>query len=236
MRLVDKKQVAADTATQRKKDIDEGIKLASKVDILRETVVTEEGNLRRFREETTKAIQKEIDDLVHVKDTLKGEISVLERRKAEAMIPLDAEWEKLRQGQQKLLTDTQAWGEKSDILKERQNAVERGEKEVEIDKERAKDLTHRAAQSLAQADETLKEARESAADIRNKAQIVLGQCELKNQDAELREKAVAVREKEVEVVWGKVRAKETDLATRELTLKDQYSTLERTTKRLKKHG
>lgn len=236
MRLQDKRHVAADTATQRKKDIDEGMKIASKVDILRETLVTEEGKLRRFREETIRSVQTEIDDYIRQKDKFAEEIYVLEQKKDEARIPLDAEWETVRQGQSDLLTEKQTLWEKSDILKEREKEIEHAEREVEIEKERAKDLTHRSAESLAHADGILKEARESAATIRNKAQVVLGQSELKNTEAELREKSVEVREQEVDAVWDRVRAKEVDLAQRELTLKDKYKTLERTLNRLQNHG
>lgn len=232
MRLQDKRQVAADTATQRKKDIDEGMKIASKVDILRETIVTEEGKLRRFREETIKSVQAEIDDYIRQKDKLSEEVYVLEQKKDNARIPLDAEWERLRQGQHELLIEKQNVGEKSDILKGREKEIVHAEQEIEVEKERAKDFTHRAVQSLARADEVIREARESAAAIRNKAQIVLGQSELKNAEADLREKSVEVREQEVGAVWDRVRAKEINLAQREAALKDKYATLERTLKRL----
>lgn len=236
MRLQPKKAIAADLATQRKAQIDEGVKIASKVDALRETLVQEEGNLERFRTESIAIVQADIDRYIDTKNNLISEVQTLERRKAEAQIPLDMEWEKLRQAEARFLRDKQAWGEKSDSLDERQSQIERAEVEVANEKERAADLKHRASVLLAEADETRKEAREVSAEIRNKAQAVLMAAEAKEQEVEIKKKEITKRVVELELVAKRQLTKEIEQAQHDKTIKDKYATLERTINRIGKHG
>jgi acyl carrier protein phosphodiesterase len=76
-RLLDKKRIAASLADERRLEIDKGIKLAKKIDFLRETLAEEETKLERFRTETVKKVQIEIDMLIHERDRLKQEITRL---------------------------------------------------------------------------------------------------------------------------------------------------------------
>lgn len=232
MKLLDKKTVNTDLARDRKAQIDEGIKLATKVDVLRETVVKEEGNLQRFRTETVAAVQVEIDGYIRQKDNLKTEISVLEENKRVLEIPLTDKWADVHDAEAKLLKEKQVWVEKSDILKLREDEVEREERSVEMEKGKAIDLNHLASQNFARSESTLKSAHEEAADMRNRAQIVLSSAELRELAVKEKEEEVEKREIEVTLAWEHTRAKETDLAHRERRLKDGWETLERTIKRL----
>lgn len=78
MRLLDKKLVQASQAQERKIEIDKGIKLTRAIEALRETKVQEEQALERFREETMRKVQTEIDTLIRERDTLRKEITTLQ--------------------------------------------------------------------------------------------------------------------------------------------------------------
>lgn len=233
MRLLDKKQSNALASDERKKLIDEGVKLAQRVDALREAVVTEEGILKRFREEGVQAVQVEIDEKVRLKDRLLSEIEVLKEKRMVLQEPLDAKWREVNESNAQLLKDKQAVSEKSYILKEREETLENSEREVEIEKGRAEDIAHRASEKLALADTTLKDAREDSAKIRIQAQELLQASMLQEKIVQRKGEVVEEREKEVERVWQAVVAKERNLAVREKQLKDRYETLERTLKRIK---
>lgn len=69
-RLLDKKTVNAEVATQRKEQIDSGLVIAKKIDALRETLSEEERNLEVFRTETIKQVQKEIDEKIKDRDII----------------------------------------------------------------------------------------------------------------------------------------------------------------------
>lgn len=71
MRLQSKRAVNADMANQRKRQIDEGLELAKKIDVLRRTYLEEEAKLNTFRTVTVMEVQKEIDELIKKRDSLK---------------------------------------------------------------------------------------------------------------------------------------------------------------------
>lgn len=79
-KLLKKEDIQQDYALERKLQIDEGMKLATKIDTLRKTLATEEERLRIFRESTLKAIQAEIDPLILKKQQLEQEVRALQEQ------------------------------------------------------------------------------------------------------------------------------------------------------------
>lgn len=60
MRLLHKQDIDTSKADERKREIDEAVKLARKIDFLRKTLADEEARLYRWRDETMKTILEEI--------------------------------------------------------------------------------------------------------------------------------------------------------------------------------
>lgn len=231
-KLLDKKIVSAEVASQTKRQIDAGISIAKKVDAVRETLQEEEQNLETFRTFTLRQVQTEIDASIKERDNVKDEIVVLERNKQIASIPLDVEWKKVHEENAKLLKDRIIADEKSFNLKEREQEIERAEQEIENDKGRAKSLKQRALEALLKADSVLTEARESAADIRNQTHSKLLLAEVQEMETNRIKKEVEEYEKSVLIRENKLIDWETDLKNREKKLKDQYDTLQRTINRV----
>lgn len=234
MKLLPKQLANAEVATQRKELIDQGVQLASKVDVLRETLVKEEGNLQRFRTEITASVQQEIDMHLHKKYSLEKEINGLEAKRTFLLVPLDAEWKEVYKEKDLINGLKQGLLGREQLLSESNQKVINLQKEVAIEKNRAEDLNHRASQRLTAADETLAEANAWSTKIRKEAQDKLSSADLREKAVSLQEQDILVREQEVEKVWQRVQDKEKDLAIREVQLKDRYETWERSIKRLKK--
>lgn len=78
MRLLDKKEITADSALERKRQIDEGLRLAKRIDALRQTELEEQAKLGKFRTETLKILKEEVDMLQAKKKALLKEIETLE--------------------------------------------------------------------------------------------------------------------------------------------------------------
>lgn len=72
-RLLPKRLINAEVATQKKEQIVQGIAIAKKVDSVREALQTEEKNLETFRAQTIKQVQSEIDTKTIELDMLKKE-------------------------------------------------------------------------------------------------------------------------------------------------------------------
>lgn len=81
MNLLPKKEIDLLKSSEKKIEIDQGIRLARKIDLLRETAAQEEDNLRKFRDETLKVIKAEIDGLLRRKKIVEDEITLLENKK-----------------------------------------------------------------------------------------------------------------------------------------------------------
>lgn len=77
---------------ERKKEIDSGIALATRIDKLRETKANEEKALFEWRQHSLKLIQKEIDDYITVRDNLKKQTEEAEVHRKKLIEPLDNEW------------------------------------------------------------------------------------------------------------------------------------------------
>lgn len=79
--MLNKSEVNTFKSNERKQLIDEGVKLAKKVDLLRETSAKEEANLSKFRIESLKTLKEEIEVLIAKKDSLINEIENLQTEK-----------------------------------------------------------------------------------------------------------------------------------------------------------
>ncbi len=90
MRLLNKNEVQDLKQKERGIEVREGIKLAQKIDVLRETASKEESNLAKFREETLKIIQQEITDLLSQRDILKQEIIDLNEEKRRLRLAIES--------------------------------------------------------------------------------------------------------------------------------------------------
>lgn len=77
MKLLEKSVINNLKALERKREIDEGKKLAERVDKLRELSSKEQANLSEFRDHTLKAIRQEIDDALFEKEKVLRETEEL---------------------------------------------------------------------------------------------------------------------------------------------------------------
>ncbi len=69
-KLLDKKTINAELNQERRLQVEKGIELAKKIDALREILADEQEKLERFRTETVKKVQMEIDQLIKKRDNL----------------------------------------------------------------------------------------------------------------------------------------------------------------------
>lgn len=195
MRLIDKKEIAQHKSSERKQEIEEGVKLAKSVDSLRETLSKEQANLKKFRDETLKGISLETEGFKSKKETLVKEIQELEsrRRLAEAPIDLTNEWKKVEETRKDLL-------QRETNLISREILVQDLEKREKIVSDKEKE-----------AEKFLEGARKSY----QKTDDLRHEMESKKKEAEL-----LIKEKS-----DHLESTEKDLVSRELLLKQQKTQL-----------
>lgn len=237
MRLLPQKEIDRAKSVEKKQEIDEGMKLAKRVDDLREIAASEEASLETFRRETVAKIHEEIKTETERRDKVKSEADEAEARRDEARKPLDSEWAKV-------IAERGVVDARGKALDERDRVL--GEKELENDaaQKRIREIVRRALETDALSDSRLREAGRASEDatFRLKAarKIEFTTREVK----ERTEKELAHREELVTARENGATIKESDIAAREKTLadgwkllRDQQAMLERNYARLnKKYG
>lgn len=234
MRLLTKTDIQQKKAGARKLEIDEGKKLSQSVDRLRELKVFEEKSLEAFRVRSISAIHSEIKKESRRRDVLRKEVKALEEKRAEALKPLDAEWQIVND--EKILL-----GDRLELVKDREKAVYTKEAEVEATTKEAKKVLDHATTKSTTATKMLKKAlarevdtkklHEQATKIRNDATAYKEDNEkvlLKREDE------VAVRERTVELKLANITDDKAKLEAGWKLLNDRTAKLERNLKRLKK--
>lgn len=95
MKLPTKTDVTKQKAAEKQREIEEGMKLAKRVDTLRGVAAEEEASLEKFRRETVAQISEEISRINDKREALSREVKELEDRKKSALEPLAELEEKL---------------------------------------------------------------------------------------------------------------------------------------------
>lgn len=233
MKLLTKSEVAKAQADVKKQEIDEGLKLARKVDNLREIKAQEEASLEKFRRETVSKINTEISLLDTKKSEVLKEVSTLEKARKKLMEPLDDEWKKIH-------VANLAIGEKVQNLNEKESLILKREKETRIafketnnllaktilKDERAAELLLKADRKSTQANTVLKNAKEIEAKALSFKKEV--EKELVERDIQ-----AAVRERSLDMRDINLKKKESSLEKEWELLEDRKAMVERRIKNKK---
>lgn len=223
-------------ASERKREIDEGVKLATSIDKLRQQLSIEKKNLEDWRASNIAKVQQEIDSYLEVKENLRIETEKQEAYRKKLIEPLDKEWaevnvikkkteeERFSLGLSREIIDTQF----KDIEKEKSRLSEIivKQKQNEKDTEKAKqEIT--SLKELAQKEyEMAREEHIAQSDRHEKKMIELSQRE---REYEVAQNVIKVRENEV-------KEKESELLLREQHLASQQVALRVASEALKQNG
>lgn len=225
-KLLDKKLVSAELATERKQQIDQGLRLAQKVDVLRETSQLEEQNLEKFRSETIRHIQEEIDAKVKERDSLeRGNIALREERIVlSAPIDLTEARDKVREDRLDLDRRNEQLVTEEISLIAREATIVSNEKRLLKQEEnisRRDELSERTLIEAESKHETASETLDTAIKFSQK----------RNFESTERENAVSIRENDIDYYTNeldkhekKLNALESDLVNREQKLRSRQET------------
>lgn len=234
MRLLPKSEVDKAKAADRQREVDEGKKLAGKVDDLRALRAEEQKGLEAFREKTVKHIREEIDPLVARKTELEYEITQLEDKRARLLVPLDAKWREVATAEALCREREIEVGVIEREIDAKRANLAAHERELHIESERVADERERSKEMVASSGRILSDANEALLQAQDKAHAIIAGAEGRSNDALHREVRVAARERDVAMHTEKNATWDKDLHNREVALADKYATLARTVTRLQK--
>lgn len=228
MRLLDKRTVNAEVATQKKQAIDEGLRLARKVDALRDSVQVEQGNLEDFRKNSIALVQAEIDEKLREKTNLESQLARLRWERQEFNKPVNVSWVTL--GRQKEAIETI-----KDTLYAKRGELDHGislniQRERENEEERRRLSAERLEieQTLARTQTTEKEAKDLLIVAQEESNRILSDA--KEREKIVKQREIAVEDKEVYLtkVEKMQQDKEKEQADKDREINDRYQTLLRT--------
>lgn len=233
VRLLPKHEIDSKRAEEQRQRIQEGMRIAERVDTLRETAASEEIAFEKFRTELMQTIQGEIAVKKLERDSLEAALIPMRIEFERISNPPDLTqaWENVRIQKEKnkeendrlfnlgthLERENASIEERKQNVSEREDAVEISKRDAEIRRAEARQMKDEAVIIL---DRT-----------RNDAAIVTLEAEFKHTEATKRIAIAKEKERAVSIREKASREQGKDLAIREARLKDRIAMFERTLKR-----
>lgn len=229
-RLLTKSEIQAAQNADRKREIDEGVKLARKVDTLRKTSADEETRLKAYRDFALNETIEQIAERTRRRDELAKEVEMLEIRRLEALPPTVKEMEELRRADKELKATFKAFMTREKETVSREKTLQKRQEQARIEDERLAEVRASSIELLKKADEARKTAEKAQQESEKTAHETRIVYEQTLNDLAIRENAASAREKNLVLFEEKNMREETRLRIWALKIQDQYETLLRTQK------
>lgn len=227
MRLLPRSEVDKAKATDRLREVNEGKKLATRVDSLRELASVEEKNLASFRDKTLNALKEDILSLNSVKSTLSNEVKDLQKQRDLLLVPLDAKWLEVTNAQ-KICNDWEETLEKrEEDVTEARTSLYNEAKELETKRFNIQNEEERVKETVDSALLMRKQAKEVLAQARNDAHVSSLEAELTTKILIQRELTLAARERDVEIAREYNEAISQENRNAQVRLDDERGTISR---------
>lgn len=234
MKLRSPRTIQTNLNNERKQDIDNGLKLARKVDNLREELSKKEQERDLFIKGNTTAQQEKVKELTTLISTKEKEIEVLEEKRKELLKPVSLEWEKLKERELTLSKDEEDLNNLKSALTLLQGELNRREKELSIDENRNQELKNEIKVQAEKVSNASLEAQNTLIHAREEEKRILSQARLKEGNAIKKEKEVALRENNITSRETKLDEEEKNIINEKIRLADMRKTLERAITRTQK--
>lgn len=219
MQLLDKHTIQIQKGIERKIEIDEGAKLAAKIDSLRKILLTEEKRLSQYRETTVNAIQAEISELTNTISLLKNQINELELQKKNLLVPLDEKWDEVR-NTEKSLEERKTHVEKQALENHsREKALNARQSALEAEKKHIESIKVSITEKLRQTEHDRKERQRELGLIQKKRENFSKERERFLRDIDRENLRIKAKEHQLNVLISSVKQRETALRRLEIRRK-----------------
>lgn len=234
MLLLPKSQIAQKKADAQKQTIDEGQRLAKRIDNLRDTLLEEEKSLEKFRRETVALIHTQIVDERSILESLKQEVSILTDERKRLLIPLDDKWEEVNTEKKKNDLLLEEINSKTNELDRRKEYLDNLIKEAEISRVQADSLKTTNLNILEESEAIKKSMDDMLRDISIKKEKLDEFSKRVVAELNKREQEISLKERNYSNRMAILLKTKADIANGWKLLRDREKTLERNINRLKK--
>lgn len=235
MRLLPKQEVNLRQAQQKKAEIDEGLKLARRIDSLREIAAQEEASLASFRSSTLKTIQEDIKKVENERNAVKKEVSDLRKELEEGTHRLDE--------REKQLTEYSESLQNLEItLNNRVQGLKTLAAKLKDQSKQSSDYYNRILFAYKIITEVRRETESTYTEAKTYSELATKRYdEVKNlsdaveQELRIRDIAVASKERDLTIREERLAKTADELRKKAILLEDREQTLERELVRIKKY-
>lgn len=227
MKLLTKSEITQSKTLESKQEIDRGLKLAARVDGLRKTKIKEEQDLEKWRSETLRIVQEEIDHAIRTRDNTLKQVKEAEEARFKVQAPLDVKEERgknMRLSKENEKTAT-------DLLNRETLVIARESKTAVTEKELAEQAIDLKEKEIL-ANRYLEEKKtlyDEAAIIKAKAQKAKDKAdtEIENryEEVRIREEEVALAEKNNQNERNAIESEKREIADEKLHIQSQQQAL-----------
>ncbi len=198
MKLLKKQSVNTQAAVQRKMQVDEGVKIAQKVDTLRQTL----GNLQQQHDTFVNGMKAELErttqGLSDGIENKKRELKELEVERQKLVAPLDREWQQINERSQQLTDYAQGLNNRHLILKQNESEFILKSEELDLEEKRITERKTQSIQSLAKAEANREETQRVLLEMHKAMQEASEDIE--ERYAELSKRQLSIEDKEKQLV------------------------------------
>lgn len=244
LRLLKKSEIEKAKAEDISMERAEGLKIAKRVDALREIQAQEEASLIKFRTSTLSQIHKDcqteeakLTALSYQRKELEDDVEDLRAKQHKLLqIPLDTEWDTIDDKHRHLSQMEVAISDRLEVLGKEEEKVKVKWTEL-FQQETRISLEHKASiKDLKEASEKRQTAELLLANANDKVAEVNEYTEAAQNNILRRETEIAKKEQDLKSFEDKLIAKDIEVNERSRKVNDQYQTLLRTIKRTEKYG
>jgi chromosome segregation ATPase len=233
MKLIPKSIVNTEIANQKKKQIDEGLLIARKVDSLRETLASLEKQHSDFIDGMQRELKSQTQPLIDNIASLKLEIENLESKRKELLKPLTKEWEEVNSKQKQIDNTLEQLSKDRLVLAKDQLVLEERLKKEKENSFKINTVKNEISKVLKQEEENKKATEVALKSATDTLANSKEESEERIQAIKERDAKVAVREREVQLLKESLDADNKWIKEEKIRLADQRLTLERGLNRIK---
>lgn len=234
MKLLNKKAISSDFNTQRKMQIDEGVLIAKKVEVLRETLVLLETQQKAFIANSRQELLNATSLLHDKKARVEGEIRQLEEKRKELLKPLDDRWALLEEHENALGKEKEDTAFRTKELHERENQLVKTEKAIEKTRGKISELEKFIENNVTKTQQDRTDAKIIKDTAIKERELQDKEQRTRNNQLNKQEEELMHQRKYLELIKRNIEAHATELDDKERAINDKYATLQRTITRLKK--
>lgn len=234
IKLLSKQEINQKQALQRHAEIEEGRKLAKRVDNLRELAVEEEASLASFRANTLKAINADIKKATKEHETILNEVKALRGELETGFSELKKAERVLKLKEDDLVSRENQIEERINLVKEKEKQVKKDFEENQTVASRLEYANNRLVQINLEADEKMQMANDMFEDAEFKKAHTERLYERVTKELHDKDITIASKERDLIIRAGHLDERTEALRLKELNLIDREQTLEREYARIKK--